>query len=30
MTDVHYGEAERLIQQHGVRRSLRTLVPRQC
>jgi hypothetical protein len=25
MTDVHYREAERLIQQHGVRRSLRTL-----
>jgi hypothetical protein len=25
MTDAHYREAERLIQQHGVRRSLRTL-----
>jgi uncharacterized protein len=25
MTDGHYREAERLIQQHGVRRSLRTL-----
>jgi hypothetical protein len=25
MTDVHYREAERLIQQRGVRRSLRTL-----
>ena len=25
MTDVHYREAERLIQQHGVSRSLRTL-----